>query len=217
FDMQALAFQTDSTRVITFQIGREQSGATYPQIGVSDSHHPISHHGGDPKKIASLQRINTYHVSLLGYFLDKLAATDDGQGSVLDNAVILYGSAISEGNRHDSRNLPLLLAGGAGGRIDGGRHLKYPARTQRLTNLQLTLLNMLGVPAEKFGDSAAQHAGRAGGEVRRQYRRAARRAVRRRAGDHGLAGWRPRPPASCEGRGPDTVQPFPALTGASGA
>ena len=166
FDMQALAFQTDSTRVITFQIGREQSGATYPQIGVSDSHHPISHHGGDPKKIASLQRINAYHVSLLGYFLDKLAATDDGDGSVLDNAVILYGSALSEGNRHDSRNLPLLLAGGAGGRIAGGRHLRYPRRTQRLTNLQLTLLNMLGVPAEKFGDSTGERLGELSGVAR---------------------------------------------------
>ena len=166
FDMQALAFQTDSTRVITFQIGREQSGATYPQIGVSDSHHPISHHGGDRQKIAALQRINAYHVSLLGYFLDRLAATDDGEGSVLDNAVILYGSALSEGNRHDSRNLPLLLAGGAGGRIESGRHLRYPARTQRLTNLQLTLLNMLGVPAEKFGDSTGERLGELSGVAR---------------------------------------------------
>ena len=166
FDMQALAFQTDSTRVITFQIGREQSGATYPQIGVSDSHHPISHHGGDPQKIASLQRINAYHVRLLGYFLDKLAATDDGDGSVLDNAVILYGSALSEGNRHDSRNLPLLLAGGAGGRIAGGRHLRYPRRTQRLTNLQLTLLNMLGVPAEQFGDSTGERLAELSGVAR---------------------------------------------------
>ena len=166
FDMQALAFQTDTTRVITFQIGREQSGATYPQIGVSDSHHPISHHGGDRNKIASLQRINTYHVSLLGYFLDKLAATADGDGSVLDNAAILYGSAISDGNRHDSRNLPLLLAGGAGGRIAGGRHLRYPAGTQRLTNLQLTLLNALGVPAEQFGDSTGERLGELSGVAR---------------------------------------------------
>ena len=166
FDMQALAFQTDTTRVITFQIGREQSGATYPQIGVSDSHHPISHHGGDRNKIAALQRINTYHVSLLGYFLDKLAATADGEGSVLDNVAILYGSAISEGNRHDSRNLPLLLAGGAGGRIASGRHLRYPAGTQRLTNLQLTLLNMLGVPAEKFGDSTGERLAELSGVAR---------------------------------------------------
>ncbi|MCY4507695.1 MAG: DUF1552 domain-containing protein, partial [Acidobacteria bacterium] len=136
FDMQALAFQTDTTRVITFQIGREQSGATYPQIGVSDSHHPISHHGGDRNKIESLAKINAYHVSLFAYFLERLASMPDGDaGPVLDNAVTLYGSAISEGNSHDVRNLPLLLAGGGGGRIASGRHVKYPDETQRLTNL----------------------------------------------------------------------------------
>ena len=156
FDMQALALQTDTTRVITFQIGREQSGATYPQIGVSDSHHPISHHGGDKHKIASLAKINTYHASLFGYFLEKLASTSDGEGTLLDHVVILYGSAISEGNRHDIRNLPILLAGGAAGRIKSGRHIKYEDRTQRLTNLQLTLLNMLGVPTEDFGDSTGE-------------------------------------------------------------
>ena len=156
FDMQALAFQTDATRIITFQIGREQSGATYPQIGVSDSHHPISHHGGDKNKMAALQRINTYHISLFGYFLDRLAETTDGDGSVLDHIAILYGSAISDGNRHDIHNLPILLAGGAGGRIRGGRHVRYAEGTQRLTNLQLTLLNALGVPAEEFGDSTGE-------------------------------------------------------------
>ena len=156
FDMQALALQTDTTRVITFQIGREQSGATYPQIGVSDSHHPISHHGGDKNKIASLAKINTYHTSLFGYFLEKLASTSDGEGTLLDHVVILYGSAISEGNRHDIRNLPILLAGGGAGRITSGRHIKYEDRTQRLTNLQLTLLNMLGVPTEEFGDSTGE-------------------------------------------------------------
>ena len=156
FDMQTLALQTDSTRVITFQIGREQSGATYPQIGVADSHHPISHHGGDKNKIASLRKINTYHTTLLGYFLEKLGSTSDGDGTLLDNVTILYGSAISEGNRHDLRNLPILLAGGGAGHIKGGRHIKYPDGTQRLTNLQLTLLNMLGVPTEKFGDSTGE-------------------------------------------------------------
>ena len=157
FDMQALAFQTDTTRVITFQIGREQSGATYPQIGVSDSHHPISHHGGDRNKIESLAKINAYHVSLFAYFLERLASMPDGDdGTVLDNVVTLYGSAISEGNSHDVRNLPLLLAGGGGGRIASGRHVKYPDETQRLTNLQLTLLNTLGVPVDKFGDSTGE-------------------------------------------------------------
>ena len=156
FDMQTLALQTDTTRVITFQIGREQSGATYPQIGVSDSHHPISHHGGDENKIAALRKINAYHTSLFSYYLDRLAETPDGDGSLLDNVVILYGSAISEGNRHDIRNLPILLAGGGAGQIQGGRHVKYPDRTQRLTNLHLTLLNTLGVPTEKFGDSTGE-------------------------------------------------------------
>ena len=156
FDMQALALQTDTTRVITFQIGREQSGATYPQIGVSDSHHPISHHGGDKNKIASLQKINTYHATLFGYFLDKLGSTSDGEGTLLDHVTILYGSAISEGNRHDVRNLPILLAGGGAGHLKGGRHIRYPEGTQRLTNLQLTLLNTLGVPTETFGDSTGE-------------------------------------------------------------
>ena len=157
FDMQALAFQTDTTRVITFQIGREQSGATYPQIGVSDSHHPISHHGGDRNKIESLAKINAYHASLFAYFLERLASMPDvDDGSVLDNVVTLYGSAISEGNSHDVRNLPLLLAGGGGGRIASGRHVKYPDETQRLTNLQLTLLNTLGVPIDSFGDSTGE-------------------------------------------------------------
>ena len=103
---------------------------------------------------------------MLGYFLDRLAATADGDGSVLDNAAILYGSAISDGNRHDIHNLPLLLAGGAGGHIEGGRHLRYPAGTQRLTNLQLTLLNALGVPAEQFGDSTGEQLAELSGVAR---------------------------------------------------
>ena len=119
FDMQALALQTDTTRVITFQIGREQSGATYPQIGVSDSHHPISHHGGDKNKIASLAKINAYHTTLFSYFLEKLATTSDGDGTLLDNVITLYGSAISEGNSHDIRNLPIILVGGGAGRVKG--------------------------------------------------------------------------------------------------
>jgi hypothetical protein len=156
FDMQTLALQTDTTRVITFQIGREQSGATYPQIGVSDSHHPISHHGGDKNKIASLAKINVYHTTLFAYFLEKLATTTDGDASLLDNVIALYGSAISEGNSHDIKNLPILLAGGGAGRVRGGRHVKYPDQTQRLTNLQLTLLNKLGIPTETFGDSTGE-------------------------------------------------------------
>ena len=156
FDMQVLALQTDTTRVLTFQVGREQSGATYPQIGVSDSHHPISHHGGDKNKIASLAKINAYHANLFAYYLEKLATTSDGDATLLDNVIVLYGSAISEGNSHDIRNLPILLAGGGAGLVKGGRHVKYPDQTQRLTNLQLTLLNKLGVPTETFGDSTGE-------------------------------------------------------------
>ncbi len=119
-------------------------------------HHPISHHGGDKNKIASLAKINAYHATLFAYFLDKLASTSDGDASLLDNVIALYGSAISEGNSHDIRNLPILLAGGGSGLIQGGRHVKYPERTQRLTNLQLTLLNKLGIPTEEFGDSTGE-------------------------------------------------------------
>ena len=156
FDMQTLALQTDTTRVITFQVGREQSGATYPQIGVSDSHHPISHHGGDKNKIASLVKINTYHASLFAYFLERLASIPDGTGTLLDNVVVMYGSSISDSHRHDIRNLPILLAGRGGRRIQSGRHIKYQKGTQRLTNLQLTLLNAMGIPTEVFGDSTGE-------------------------------------------------------------
>ena len=112
--------------------------------------------GGDKNKIAGLAKINTYHTTLFAYFLEKLASTSDGEGTLLDHVIILYGSAISEGNRHDIRNLPILLAGGGAGLIKRGRHIKYPDETQRLTNLQLTLLNKLRVPTETFGDSTGE-------------------------------------------------------------
>ena len=162
-DQRKLDEYVDSVREIERRIqNAEANGRKLPLVD-SPAGIPVD---CDRQKIASLQRINAYHVSLLGYFLDKLAATADGGGSVLDNAVILYGSAISEGNRHDSRNLPLLLAGGAGGRIESGRHLRYPRGTQRLTNLQLTLLNTLGVPAEQFGDSTGEQLGELSGVAR---------------------------------------------------
>lgn len=152
FDLQVLAYQTDLTRVITFQIGREQSGATYPQIGVSDSHHPISHHGGDARKIANVAKINTYHATLFAYFLEKLRSTADGAGSLLDHSIIVYGSALSDGNRHSHVNVPTLVVGGGSGQLKGGWHVKYPQGTP-LSNLQLTLLHKLGVPVERFGNS----------------------------------------------------------------
>ncbi len=152
YDMQVLAFQTDLTRIATFQIGREQSGMTFPQIGVPDSHHPISHHGGDKDKIAKCAKVNLYHVTLFSHFIEKLRSTPDGEGSLLDNSMIIYGCGMSEGNRHDPRNLPILLVGGAGGQLKGGRHLRYPNGTP-LTNLQLSMMHMLGMRMDRFADS----------------------------------------------------------------
>ena len=152
FDLQALAYQADVTRVVTFMIGREQSGLTYPHIGVADPHHPISHHAGNRDKMASLAKINSYHVSLFSNFLEKLRSTPDGDGSLLDHVMILYGSGISDGNKHAVDNLPLLLAGGACGHVTGGRHVRVPSDTP-LTNLQLTILEAFGVSMDQFGDS----------------------------------------------------------------
>ena len=154
YDLQVLAFQADITPVISFMVGRELSGATYPQIGVPDSHHPITHHGGDAVKIEKVTKINTYHMSLFAYYLDKLRATSDGDGTLLDNIVILYGGGISDGNSHGITNLPVLLVGGCGGRLKGNRHLTYPEDT-RVTNMEVTVLNRLGIPVEQFGDSTA--------------------------------------------------------------
>ena len=115
FDLQVLAYQTDLTRVVSFMISREYSGRTYPQIGVPEAHHPTSHHQHDPDKLDKLTRINTYHVSLLAYYLDKLRATPDGDGTLLDHVTVLYGGGLSDSNRHSSENLPILLAGGGAG------------------------------------------------------------------------------------------------------
>ena len=152
FDLQVLAYQTDVTRVVTFQIGREQSGTTYPQIGVPDSHHPISHYGTSKKMMADLAKINVYHMSLVAQFLEKLQATPDGDGSLLDHAMILYGAGMSDPNEHSIYDLPVLVAGGCAGQIKGGRHIRYPKGTP-LPNLQLTLLHKLGVREDKFGVS----------------------------------------------------------------
>jgi hypothetical protein len=155
FDLQVLAFQSDLTRIITFMIGRELSGQTYPWIGVPDSHHPISHHAGDREKRAKVAKINAYHVTLLAYYLEKLRSTSDGDGSLLDHVMVLYGSALSDGNRHDNNDLPILLAGGGAGHLSGGRHLRVAGATP-LTNLHLTLLHNLGVPHESIGDSTGK-------------------------------------------------------------
>ncbi len=148
FDLQALAYETDLTRVATFMMGREITGRTYAEIGVPDAHHPISHHQRDPAKLAKLTKINQYHVQLFSDFLARLAATPDGDGTLLDHSMIIYGAGMADSNAHASQNLPILLAGGGAG--TGGRHVRYSADTP-LANLHLSLLDKLGVPVESLG------------------------------------------------------------------
>ena len=148
FDLQALAYETDLSRVVTFMMGREITGRTYAEIGVPDAHHPISHHQRDPAKLAKLTRINQYHVQLFADFLARLEATPDGDGTLLDHAMIVYGAGMADSNAHASQDLPILLAGGGAG--TGGRHVRYPEHTP-LANLHLSLLDRLGVPAESLG------------------------------------------------------------------
>jgi hypothetical protein len=155
YDLYGLAYQCDLTRVITFMIAHEFSGRTYPEIGVPDAHHPISHHQNDPARLAKIAKINTYHASLFAYFLNKLKSTPDGDGSLLDHVMIVYGAGMSDSNAHDPKNLPILLAGGGAGQIKSGRHLRFSKDTP-LANLHLTLLDRLGVHVEKLGDSAGE-------------------------------------------------------------
>ena len=152
FDLQVLALQGDVTRVITFQLARETSTRTYPEIGVSDPHHPLTHHGNDPEKIAKVAKINAFHVSLFAYFLEKLKSTPEGDGSLLDHSFYLYGSGMGNPNVHDHLNLPILVAGGGAGKLKGGRHIKYAEPTP-LANLHLTLLDKVGVRLDSFADS----------------------------------------------------------------
>ena len=152
FDLQVLALQGDVTRVITFQLARETSNRTYPEIGVSDPHHPLSHHGNDPEKIARMAKINAFHVSLFAEFLGKLKATREGNGTLLDHSLYLYGSGIGNPNIHDHSNLPILVAGGGAIGMKGGRHLQY-AKPTPLANLHLTLLDKVGVHLDSFADS----------------------------------------------------------------
>jgi hypothetical protein len=155
YDLQLLAFQSDLTRVTTFLYGREQTGRPYPQIGVPEGHHPLTHHQNDPVKMEKCTRIQRHHIALFTEYLGKLRNTPDGDGSLLDHAILLFGSGISNSDRHTHGPLPTFVVGGGSGTLKGGRHLIYPEHTP-LTNLQLTLLNKLGVPAEKLGDSNGQ-------------------------------------------------------------
>ena len=155
FDLQALALQGDITRVVTFQLTRELNNRTYPEIGVPDPHHPTSHHGNDPEKLEKIAKINTYHVSLFSEFLQKLAATPDGDGSLLDHTIYLYGSGIGNPSIHDHENLPIIVVGGAGCGMKGGQHIRYTEQTP-LGNLHLTLLDRVGVRLDSFGDSTGK-------------------------------------------------------------
>ena len=156
FDLTALAWQADITRVFTFMLGRELNGRAYPEIGIPDSHHGISHHRYDPQKLAQLARINTYHVTLFRRFLEALAATPDGDGSLLDHALLLYGASLSDSNKHLHYDLPLMLVGGSGGQLRGGRHLRYPRDTP-MTNLLVSQLDKAGVRLDAgLGDSTGR-------------------------------------------------------------
>jgi len=151
FDLQVLALQADVTRVITFQLAREASTRTYPEAGVAEPHHPLTHNGGDPEKLAKVAKINAFHVSLFAYFLGKLKETRDGDGTLLDHSVYLYGSGMGNADVHDHVNLPILVAGGSAP-VQGGRHIRYPQPTP-LANLHLTLLEKVGVRVDSFADS----------------------------------------------------------------
>jgi hypothetical protein len=155
FDLQLLALQADVTRVVTFQLARETSNRTYPEIGVPDPHHPLSHHGNNPAKIERMSKINTFHVSLFSEFLQKLKATKEGNGTLLDHSLYLYGSGIGDPNVHDHVNLPTIVAGGAAGKMRGGRHIRFDKPTP-LANLHLSLLNKVGVRMDKFADSTGK-------------------------------------------------------------
>ena len=154
-DLQVLAYQADLTRVVTFMLGREFSGVTFPQIGVPDAHHPITHHQQEPEKIVKVAKINAYQVTKFAYLLDHLQATPDGDGTLLDHVTLIYGTGMGDCNAHDPRSIPLLLAGGGAGHLKGGRHIRYPKETP-LANLHLTLLDKFGVKLDRIGDSTGR-------------------------------------------------------------
>jgi hypothetical protein len=154
-DLTLLAFRTDTTRVFSMILAREVSNRSYPQIGVPDQHHPVSHHRDDPGLIEKKTKIDAYHVSLLGYLAEKMQATPDGDGSLLDQSLLMYGGGMGDGNLHRHSDLPCVLLGGLGGRIDAGRHIVYPAGTP-MTNLLLTLLDKVDVRVDAIGDSTGR-------------------------------------------------------------
>jgi hypothetical protein len=155
YDLLVLAYRANITRVSTYMVARETSNRTYPQLGVPDGHHEISHHQNLPEAIKKNIKIQIYHVGLFAQFLEKMRSTPDGNGSLLDNSIVLFGSNMSNSNLHDHFPLPNLLVGKGAGRLKGGRHIKYPDRTP-MTNLLLTLLDKAGVPLDVLGDSTGK-------------------------------------------------------------
>ena len=155
FDLVSLAYQADLTRVFTFMVGRELGGRTYPQIGVPDPHHGLSHHRSDPEKLAKLAKINRHHVELFTHFLSQLQETPDGEGSLLDTSIMLYGAGLGDSNDHLHYDLPVLTVGGSAAGMRGGRHLMYPKDTP-MTNLFLSMLGKAGLRTEELGDSTGR-------------------------------------------------------------
>jgi hypothetical protein len=155
YDVLALAFQTDSTRIGTFVISHDGSNRPYPQIGISEGHHDLSHHRNDEVKKHKLAQINRYHVTQFARFLDKLKSIPEGDGTLLDNCMIQYGSGLSNGNAHSVLNLPILLAGGGGGAVNSGQHIQVDNKTP-MTNLYRSMLDTIGVHTEKIGDSSGK-------------------------------------------------------------
>jgi hypothetical protein len=154
-DLMVMAFQTDMTRVVSFMMAREGSNRSYRSIGVPDGHHSVTHHQNDPEKIAKTMKIDELHVRTFAYLLKKMDATRDGDGTLLDHSMVLFGSSISDGNAHTHHDLPLVLAGGASCNIKGGRHIRYAPETP-MNNLLLTMLDKVGVPAETLGDATGK-------------------------------------------------------------
>jgi len=154
-DMLVLAFRGNLTRVATFMFANAGSNRSYRPIGVPDGHHDLSHHGGNPEKLDKIRQINRFHVAQLAYLLEKMKATPEGEGTLLDNSMIVYGSGLSDGNRHNNENLPVILAGGGSGTIAPGRHVRYPTETP-MTNLFLSMLDRVGAPAAFVGDSTGR-------------------------------------------------------------
>lgn len=152
YDLMALAFETDTTRIATFMIAFDGNDRSYKNLGVSEGHHYLSHHASDPEKIEKITKINHFHMTQFAYFLDKLKSVKEGSGTLLDNCMIVYGSGIGDGNRHNHDDLPILLAGRGGGSFNTGQHIKFAKETP-LTNLYLTMLDAMGAPTERMSDS----------------------------------------------------------------